>query len=174
MAANWNESELDNKIKDVQSTPDVKTVKITKKSRAVARALPPENVLISDNVTIKKIPWPITRRGVMILIIVAVGSIIIDSLIFPFYGAEAVVWGMVGIEFTIGVGFLIFAIQMKVEQNIQNPENRYIHHFDIVLLSLLISLVCYNNYLGLYKFPELYPSTFEYHFICRLLLSCIL
>ena len=85
----------------------------------------------------------------MILIIVAVGSIIIDSLIFPFYGSEAVVWGMVGIEFTIGVGFLIFAIQMKVEQNIQNPENRYIHHFDIVLLSLLISLVCYNNYLGL-------------------------
>jgi hypothetical protein len=41
VAANWKESELDNKIKDVQSTPDVKTVKITKKSRAVARALPP-------------------------------------------------------------------------------------------------------------------------------------
>ena len=72
--------------------------------------------MISDKVTIKKTPWPITRRGVMILIIVAVGSIIIDSLIFPFYGSEAVVWGMVGIEFTIGVGFLIFAIQMKVEQ----------------------------------------------------------
>jgi hypothetical protein len=41
IAANWKESEFDNKIKEVENTPNVKNVKITGKHRAVKRSIHP-------------------------------------------------------------------------------------------------------------------------------------
>ena len=117
VAADWKESELDNKIKEVENTPNVKNVKIAgtkRKDRVVEKSIQEKPIIITDKVTKKKY-WPITKKGVIVLIILAGIFIISDYFIYTFIDQETKFWGILGIEFTIGVGVLIFVIQMKVE-----------------------------------------------------------
>jgi hypothetical protein len=116
VAANWKESELDNKIKEVKNTPNVKNVIITGKHRVVERSIQEKTIEIKDKVTKKK-SWPITKQGVWVLGILAGIFVAIDLVISIFYYDEARLLGILGIEFTIGVGVLIFVIQLKVENH---------------------------------------------------------
>jgi hypothetical protein len=118
IVANWKKSELDNKKKEVENIPNVKKVEISeakRKGRIVEISIQEKPIKITDKVTRKK-PWPITKKGVWVLIILAGVFAAFDFAVYKFYYDEARLLGYLGIEFTIGVGVLIFVIQMKVDK----------------------------------------------------------
>jgi hypothetical protein len=76
--------------------------------------------------------YPLTRKGVLVLVILITLFTAADLIMTSFRiheNREGVFWGIIGIQFTVGVGVLLFLMQMKsdsyINEIIQKQNTRY-------------------------------------------------